>query len=933
MWNQIINFFSAPVFPDNEEKSLRAHALHALHINMGGAIAIVGTLGIIFIFPEKKITSLIVAISLLIVIIGMALNRLGHIKADGILLLSVLWVATIYMTSISGGIRSLDIIFFISGTVIAGIIFGVQGTFFYAGLSLFTSLGLILAAYAGVQFLQIFTFPPLSVWILILINLIFTVVPLQVALDTLSKSASRAQSNEERYRLIASVMSDYAFSVRYAPDGTVTDQWTSGAFEPITGYTFEEYLARGGWTSLIHPDDIVKDNNDMQQLRSNKKVVTEIRIIRKDGQIRWVRSYGHPLWNEKNNQLAGIYGAVQDVTESKKSETDLLQRESILEIVANAANLFLKVPNWTTDIWHTEVNKLLERLGKTIHASHVYIFENHLAEDNSILMTMKYEWVAPGYINDLDDPKYKDMPLDIDYMASWNNKIDQGAPYIGDKKHVVAEDMTDLASRGIFALLDVPIYIDHTWWGTIGIDDMAHEREWSNAEVDGLLVVANLLGATIKRQQVDDFLQDELLARQKLISELESKNTESETLRKSVAIVAATLDQSEAIDRILEQLEQVIPYNSASVQLVIGNALEIVSARGFEFTKNQKFILNEAEPAYPVVQGLVPYIRYDDVQTSIPAFNDIPHNNIHAWMAVPLKVKGKITGIIALDGNQPAQFSEKHVVMAVTYANQVAMALENARLFTELQVELSVRQKLIDELESKNAELERFTYTVSHDLRSPLVTIRGFLGYMERSASKGNMESFRKDMQRVSSATDRMDSLLKDVLEISRVGRLINKPQEIAFEDLIQEALEIVHGRIQQRGITVQTQPGLPTVYGDKARLIEVLQNLLDNSAKYMGDQKNPIINIGMNDSDESGYPIFFVRDNGMGIDLQYHESIFGIFDKLDPASEGTGIGLALVKRIVEFHGGRIWVESKPGSGTTFYFTLSNNEDAITSPL
>jgi len=252
----------------------------------------------------------------------------------------------------------------------------------------------------------------------------------------------------------------------------------------------------------------------------------------------------------------------------------------------------------------------------------------------------------------------------------------------------------------------------------------------------------------------------------------------------------------------------------------------------------------------------------------------------------------------------------------------VAIALENARLFTELQAELSERQRLIDELESKNAELERFTYTVSHDLRSPLVTIKGFLGFIERSASQGNMEGFRKDMQRISSAADRMDILLKDVLELSRIGRLINKSQEMSFEDLVHEALEIVHGRIHQHGIKVQIQPGLPDVYGDKPRLLEVLQNLLDNSAKYIGDQKNPMIKIGMDGYDESEYPIFYIRDNGMGIDPKFHDRIFGMFDKLDPASEGTGIGLALVKRIIEVHGGRIWLESDAGKGTTFYFTL-----------
>ena len=357
MWNKTVNFFKAPVFPNDEDKTLHARALHALLLNMGGAVTVLGTLGVLFVFKEKRVTSLILIIALLIIIAGMIMNQRGYVKASGILVLSLLWCMTVFMTSLSGGIHSLDIIFFVSGTVIAGIIFGSRGTLFYAGLSVLTSLGLILAGNVGVQFPQIFTFPPVSVLFILCINLVFTVVPLQIALQNLSESASRARSNEERYRLIASVMSDYVFSIRYSLDGKNMDQWISGAFEKITGYTVEEYIARGGWSTIIHPDDLEQDARDMARLRANQKVVTEIRVVRKDGDIRWVRSYGHPFWDEKLNQLAGIYGAVQDITGSKQIQNDLLQREAILEIVADAANLFLKIPNWTTDIWHTEVNQ------------------------------------------------------------------------------------------------------------------------------------------------------------------------------------------------------------------------------------------------------------------------------------------------------------------------------------------------------------------------------------------------------------------------------------------------------------------------------------------------------------------------------------------------------------------------------------------------
>lgn len=231
------------------------------------------------------------------------------------------------------------------------------------------------------------------------------------------------------------------------------------------------------------------------------------------------------------------------------------------------------------------------------------------------------------------------------------------------------------------------------------------------------------------------------------------------------------------------------------------------------------------------------------------------------------------------------------------------------------------REILIEELEHKNTELERFTYTVSHDLKSPLITIKGFLGFLEQDALSGNQTRFKSDIQRISDATNKMQSLLNELLNLSRVGRLVNESQQVNFNEIVTEALDLVHGRLQTNKIQVQVQENLSNVYGDRPRLVEVLQNLIDNAAKFVVNQPKPLIQIGQNGF-ENEMPIFYVRDNGIGIDTAHHDRIFGLFNKLDAESEGTGVGLALVKRIVELHGGKIWVESHLGKGATFYFTL-----------
>lgn len=237
------------------------------------------------------------------------------------------------------------------------------------------------------------------------------------------------------------------------------------------------------------------------------------------------------------------------------------------------------------------------------------------------------------------------------------------------------------------------------------------------------------------------------------------------------------------------------------------------------------------------------------------------------------------------------------------------------------QAELESK-KLIADLEAKNTEMERFVYTVSHDLKSPIITIKGFLGFLSEDASTGNLKRLEADLLRISEAADKMHTLLNDLLELSRIGRLMNDPEPVDCNKLFFEVEKILQGRFQERSTRVHVNGRLPIVQGDRQRLFEVFQNLLDNASKFMGDQPNPLIEIGARGEPQNGLVTLYVRDNGIGIAPQYHERIFGLFNRLDPKVEGTGVGLALVRRIVEIHGGKIWVESETEQGATFFFTL-----------
>lgn len=233
------------------------------------------------------------------------------------------------------------------------------------------------------------------------------------------------------------------------------------------------------------------------------------------------------------------------------------------------------------------------------------------------------------------------------------------------------------------------------------------------------------------------------------------------------------------------------------------------------------------------------------------------------------------------------------------------------------------RERLLRELADKNNELEQFTYTVSHDLKAPIITIKGFLGLLGMDVRSDNIERIDKDIARINGAVDKMHELLIELLNLSRVGRMMEPSQPVPFRELVNEAADVLQGRFADTQAQLKVADDLPTVLGDRRRLLEVVQNLMDNAAKFSAGQPVPLVEVGW-DGYERNMPILFVKDNGIGIPPEYHERIFGLFNKLDPVGEGTGVGLALVKRIVEFHGGRIWVESESGRGATFFFTLPN---------
>jgi PAS domain S-box-containing protein len=240
---------------------------------------------------------------------------------------------------------------------------------------------------------------------------------------------------------------------------------------------------------------------------------------------------------------------------------------------------------------------------------------------------------------------------------------------------------------------------------------------------------------------------------------------------------------------------------------------------------------------------------------------------------------------------------------------------------TEVKEAQTKISQLSHELNLAKEELDQFTYVTSHDLQEPLRTITGYVQLIQKNIEKGNLGAINEFMEFVLSGTTRMQGLIADLLKLSRVTRKAAPFAPVEVQEVITVALAHLDKKVKATHAKISYGP-MPLVMGDSFQLVSLFENLLDNALKFISLSATPEISISA--TEKEGYYIFEVKDNGIGIDNKFHKRIFAIFQRLHTRAEyeGTGIGLAVCKKIIERHGGEIWVESEPGNGSTFYFTI-----------
>lgn len=338
-------YFALPHLPEDEDAARAARRLNIITTTTFG-VTLVYMIVWLLTVPESSMLIRYVAPSLIVTGVPTILVRIGRIQSAKYFFLGGVWLATVNVMQANGGTLAPIFSLFPLIVLTAALI---SNWFITFGLALLTILtGLFFVYQAGLGLVPPPIGNPLNAWLTQTVIIIISTIAISLVVRQNNQALRSARmelaerkkiedslrQSEERFRLISTVTSDYTFSSYFNAEGKLEINLLGGAFETILGYTQEEFVAKGSWRGILHPDDWAQDERDMAALRKNQRVTTEVRITRKDGEIRWVRVYANPLWDIENNRLKGINGAVRDVTERKQAQQALRESEKRYRIIA-----------------------------------------------------------------------------------------------------------------------------------------------------------------------------------------------------------------------------------------------------------------------------------------------------------------------------------------------------------------------------------------------------------------------------------------------------------------------------------------------------------------------------------------------------------------------------------------------------------------------
>lgn len=580
-------------------------------------------------------------------------------------------------------------------------------------------------------------------------------------------------------------------------------------------------------------------------------------------------------------KITGAVFTQTDITDLKRTEEELKKRnEQLLDLNVISTNIS------SSFNLETIFNTALPHIIRFSKADFILLF---LADAQNNFLILRKQFGLPDSFNTLslniEEINYREIEnrshLFINNDVKNDSRISEG----------IKNFLKDIK---VSALAEIALKSGDK---SIGIIQLFFEEpyEFTTQEMQLLSLIGNQLGTSIENAL--------------LYSELQSQFERLNILYELSQHLTATLDIDQVLNIVYEQLAKIIDFEEFFIIFIDESRMTQSIAMHIATVGNDKIYLPKINQHVRIDVGSPIWKVVTDKQ-SISEIND--KGEILTY--IPMVSKNNVTGLLSLK-SKTHTYPDTELRLLENVCSLAAMAIEKSKLYDETV------QKSI-EIQRRNRELDDFTYVVSHDLKEPLISIEGYSQILieeYNSILQGEPAEF---LHSIVQASSRMKNLIDDLLTLSRIGRVSESFKEVKLGSIIDEVELDLSYAIQSKGVRLIKSSFQPEVFGNATQLKIVFRNLLSNAIKFL-KTNTPEIEIGCQDYDDDKY-LCFVKDNGIGIEEKYFEKIFVIFQRLHSKEEyeGTGAGLAIVKKIIEMHRCKIWVESKVGQGTTFYFTL-----------
>lgn len=706
-------------------------------------------------------------------------------------------------------------------------------------------------------------------------------------------------------------------------DGKIVD--FNQAYETITGFTRAELFEKNGGWDLILPEDVPVLAAQIEHIKSGNAVMKnyEVRLLNKAGELRIV-SYDIKVDIIKQQ----IYAIGRDITKIKEQEREMQISEARLRFFFDNA---LEGMCIILDRKYSMVNKAFLNILGTTDSNLV------VGKDFIEFVGDEYKDLVNRIVNENSEAQYQSQVVRFDGTRKNVEITGKSIEFNGQKMRIsVVRDLDESKRLQEIVRENEDRFKAIFQNSTMGI--LLTDFNGTILELNS--VIAERLGYTIDTLKGGNLV--ELIFEEDRPNALNSammlydgraevtygerrliKQTADTTWVKMTCSIIKTSEDKRLVLAILENIDT--QKNNEKALIESEEKLRAVyesSPMGILITKSPGIIF-DVNPAFAEMMG------YTDEELRGKNLAEITHPSdleiSEQWLE---KIySGAIENYVAekkyirKDGTN---FWAKAVVSTMSHvANEVVTVAIIENIEKKKITEDALEQKN-KELTQINQELEHFAYVASHDLQEPLRTITSFIQILERRYASKLDEDAQQFMGFVVDGAKRMQTLIHDLLEYSRINRFNTGYEKIDLNEIFNTVSRVLKDKIESNDALVIAE-NLPYVYGNRIQLTQVFQNLIDNAIKFKAKKRKPEIIISVNDLKDKWELVFM--DNGIGISQEYFQRIFVIFQRLHTLEEytGTGIGLAICKKIVERHGGEIWVDSKPGKGTTFHLTISKH--------